>query len=54
MRQDRHQPDCLRIAVAPFRVTGGTIKRVAIDLSGEPCIDREREVQGMLTREWGT
>jgi hypothetical protein len=37
-----------------LRVTGGTIKRVAIDVSGEPCIDMKLEVQGMLTRERGT
>jgi hypothetical protein len=37
-----------------FRVTGGTITLIAIDMSGKPCIDREREVQRMLMREWGT
>ncbi|HEY5248488.1 MAG TPA: arylsulfatase, partial [Dermatophilaceae bacterium] len=35
----------------PFRFTGGTIKRVAVDVSGEPYIDLEREAQGMLMRE---
>jgi hypothetical protein len=27
----------------PWRFTGGTIKRVAVDVSGEPYIDLERE-----------
>ena len=35
----------------PFRFTGGTIHRVAVDVSGEPYIDLEREAQGMLMRE---
>jgi arylsulfatase len=35
----------------PFRFTGGTIRRVAVDVSGEPYIDLEREAQGMLMRE---
>ena len=35
----------------PYRFTGGTIKRVAVDVSGEPYIDLEREAQGMLMRE---
>ena len=35
----------------PFAFTGGTIKRVAVDVSGEPYIDLEREAQGMLMRE---
>jgi arylsulfatase len=30
----------------PFRFAGGTIKRVAIDVSGEPYIDLEREAAG--------
>ena len=30
----------------PYRFTGGTIKRVAVDVSGEPYIDLEREAQG--------
>jgi len=36
-----------------LRVIGGTIKGVAIDVSGEPCIDMEREARGMLMRAWG-
>ena len=35
----------------PYRFTGGTILRVAVDVSGEPYIDLEREAQGMLMRE---
>jgi arylsulfatase len=35
----------------PYRFTGGTIKRVAVDVSGEPYVDLEREAQGMLMRE---
>ena len=31
--------------------TGGTIKRVAVDVSGEPYIDLEREAQAMMARE---
>ena len=33
--------------------TGGTIKRVAVDVSGDPYIDLEREAQAMLARELG-
>jgi Sulfatase len=35
----------------PYRFTGGTIKRVAIDVSGEPYLDLEREAEAMLARE---
>jgi hypothetical protein len=35
----------------PWRFTGGTIKRVAIDVSGEPYLDLEREAAAMLARE---
>jgi hypothetical protein len=35
----------------PWPFTGGTIKRVAIDISGEPYIDLEKEAQAMLIRE---
>jgi arylsulfatase len=35
----------------PHRFTGGTIKRVAVDVSGEPYIDLEREAVAMLARE---
>ncbi len=37
--------------VAPFHFTGGTIKRVAVDVSGDPYIDLEREAVAMLARE---
>ncbi len=35
----------------PHRFTGGTIKRVAVDVSGEPYLDLERQAQAMLSRE---
>lgn len=35
----------------PHRFTGGVIKRVAIDVSGEPYLDLEREAAAMLARE---
>jgi hypothetical protein len=35
----------------PYRFTGGTINRVAIDVSGEPYVDLEREAALMLMRE---
>ena len=37
--------------IPPHRFTGGTIKRVAVDVSGEPYIDLEREAQAILIRE---
>jgi len=36
---------------APWTFTGGTINRVAVDVSGEPYVDLEREAQAMLMRE---
>ncbi|MDT2005871.1 arylsulfatase [Rhodococcus opacus] len=36
---------------SPHRFTGGTIDRVAIDVSGEPYLDLEREAALMLMRE---
>ncbi len=36
---------------APWRFTGGTIRRVAVDVSGEPYVDLEREAAAMLARE---
>ena len=36
---------------APHSFTGGTIKRVAVDVSGEPYLDLERQAQAMLARE---
>ena len=35
----------------PWRFTGGTLKFVAVDVSGEPYVDLEREAQAMLMRE---
>jgi arylsulfatase len=35
----------------PWRFRGGTIKRVAVDVSGEPYVDLEREAAAMLARE---
>jgi arylsulfatase len=35
----------------PCRFTGGTIKRVAVDVSGEPYVDLEREAAAMIARE---
>jgi arylsulfatase A-like enzyme len=35
----------------PWRFTGGTIRRVAVDVSGEPYLDLEREAAAMLARE---
>ena len=36
---------------APFAFTGGTINRVAIDVSGAPYVDLEREAVAMMARE---
>ncbi len=36
---------------APWSFTGGTIKRVAVDVSGEPYVDLEREAVAMMSRE---
>ena len=35
----------------PHAFTGGTINRVAVDVSGEPYMDLEREAALMLMRE---
>jgi arylsulfatase A-like enzyme len=35
----------------PHEFTGGTINRVAVDVSGEPYVDLEREAVAMLARE---
>ena len=35
----------------PWRFTAGTIKFVAVDVSGEPYVDLEREAEAMLMRE---
>jgi arylsulfatase len=36
---------------APWAFTGGTINRVAIDVSGEPYVNLEREAVAMMARE---
>ncbi|QSE87044.1 arylsulfatase [Rhodococcus koreensis] len=36
---------------APWAFTGGTLHRVAVDVSGEPYVDLEREAAAMLSRE---
>ena len=35
----------------PHTFTGGTIKRVAVDVTGEPYVNLEREAQAILARE---
>jgi arylsulfatase len=35
----------------PWTFTGGTLRRVAVDVSGEPFLNLEREAQAMLMRE---
>ncbi|MET8779719.1 arylsulfatase [Nocardia sp. NPDC004654] len=35
----------------PWKFTGGTLHRVAVDVSGEPYVDLEREAVAMLSRE---
>jgi arylsulfatase len=35
----------------PWHFTGGTIKLVAVDVSGEPYVDLERAAEAMLARE---
>jgi len=36
---------------APYRFTGGTLNRVAIDVSGEPYVDLEREAETLLKHQ---
>jgi arylsulfatase len=36
---------------APWAFTGGTIRRLRVDVSGQPFVDLEREAQAMLMRE---
>jgi arylsulfatase len=36
---------------SPWAFTGGTLHRVAVDVSGEPYLDLEREAVAMLARE---
>jgi arylsulfatase len=39
------------VGAAPWAFTGGTINRVAVDVSGEPYVDLEREAVAMMARE---
>lgn len=36
---------------SPHRFVGGTINRVAVDVSGDPYLDLDREAALMLMRE---
>ena len=36
---------------SPYEFTGGTINRVAVDVSGDPYVDLEREAVAMMSRE---
>jgi len=50
----RHPGDALTEdypGAPPHRFTGGTIRLVAVDVSGEPYVDLEREAAMMLARE---
>ena len=47
-RRARHRRLPQRLA---HHFTGGTIKRVAVDVSGDPYVDLEREAAAMLARE---
>jgi hypothetical protein len=48
-------PNALHIVLddvgPPWAFTGGTVHRIAVDVSGEPYIDLEREAATMLARE---
>lgn len=35
----------------PWRFTGGTIRTVAVDVSGDPYVDLERAAAAMIARE---
>jgi arylsulfatase len=37
--------------IAPWRFTGGTIKRVVVNVTGKPYVDLEREAVAMMSRE---
>ena len=47
-RQRRARSPTTTPASAPWAFTGGTIHRVAVDVSGEPYVDLEREAAAML------
>jgi arylsulfatase len=46
MTREPHYPGTL-----PWQFAGGVIKRVAVDVSGEPYVDLAREAKAMLVRE---
>ena len=50
-RQQRPRHRATTPARAPWAFTGGTINRVAVDVSGEPYVDLEREAVAMMARE---
>jgi arylsulfatase A-like enzyme len=39
------------MGASPWRFTGGTLKRVVVDVSGEPYVDLEREAEALIMRE---
>lgn len=45
------RPGCCRCGTARPRSVSGTIRRVAVDVSGDPYVDLEREAAAMLMRE---
>ena len=38
-------------ATSPYAFTGGTIKQVIVDVSGEPFVDLEKEALALMKRE---
>jgi hypothetical protein len=38
-------------SVQPWKFTGGTIRRVVVDVSGEACVDLELEAMAMMSRD---
>jgi hypothetical protein len=47
----RHSVTGDYLGAYPHTFTGGTIRRVAVDIGGDRYIDREREAQAMLAGE---
>jgi arylsulfatase A-like enzyme len=47
----RNSMACITEAASGFPNASGTIKRVAIDVSGQPYLDLERQAEAMLARE---
>jgi hypothetical protein len=50
-RSSRHGTGTFTFRTWPRWFTGGTISRVAVDVSGQPYLDLEREAAAMLARE---